>query len=318
MSYLTICGARLHNLKNVTLAIPKNKLVVFSGLSGSGKSTLAFDTLHREGQRQYMESLGIVGHANRPPIDAILGLSPSISVGQELTNRSPRSTVGTATEVYTFLRVLFARAGHRPCPRCGGDVPPSFEAAPSHMASAWDEGANELAEDDAALVPQDAGGEAGEDLAVTCPHCGARLPEMTMALFSFNKPAGACPTCTGLGTVYMPDLARLLDDNKSIRAGAVTGWDIHTITRYEGTLRNAGKHYGFEFDTALPLAKLGAVQRDLLLYGVRGRPFQARFPGVEPPPTVAKGYFEGVVTNLLRRRTEHADDPDYVEKIDQL
>jgi len=124
VSEIVVRGARLHNLKNISLAIPKNKLVVFTGVSGSGKSTLAFDTLHREGQRQYMESLGMVTYASKPPLDSISGLSPSISVDQGLTNRSPRSTVGTATEVFTYLRVLYAAIGHRPCPQCGGDVPP--------------------------------------------------------------------------------------------------------------------------------------------------------------------------------------------------
>ena len=117
---ITIRGARLHNLKNVTVSIPKNQFVVFTGLSGSGKSTLAFDTLHKEGQRQYMESLGLVADGlSRPPVESISGLSPSISIDQRLSNRSPRSTVGTATEVYTYLRVLFARVGHSPCPNCG-------------------------------------------------------------------------------------------------------------------------------------------------------------------------------------------------------
>src|SRR5215813_13118742 len=102
---ITIRGARLHNLKNVTLTIPKNQLVVLTGLSGSGKSTLGFDILHAEGQRQYLESLGLVpfGMA-KVPVDAIVGLSPTISVDQHLTNRSPRSTVGTTTDVYTYLR----------------------------------------------------------------------------------------------------------------------------------------------------------------------------------------------------------------------
>src|SRR5512137_544192 len=104
-NFITIRGARLHNLKNITLSIPKNKLVVLTGLSGSGKSTLAFDTLHKEGQRQYLESLGLVtDHLSKPKVDRITGLSPSISVDQRQTNRSPRSTVGTATEVYTYLR----------------------------------------------------------------------------------------------------------------------------------------------------------------------------------------------------------------------
>ena len=135
---ITVKGARLHNLKNVTVSIPKNQLVVLTGLSGSGKSTLAFDILHKEGQRQYMESLGLVDYMSKPPIDSVTGLSPSISVDQHNTNRSPRSTVGTATEVYTYLRVLFARMGHRPCPNCGKDVPrPPSKAGITMRTMAW-------------------------------------------------------------------------------------------------------------------------------------------------------------------------------------
>src|SRR5262245_31954353 len=107
MSHITVRGARLHNLKNVTLSIPKNKMVVFSGVSGSGKSTMAHDTLFLESQRQFMESLGMVSYSvSRPPIDDISGLAPSVSVDQGLTNHSPRSTVGTATDVYTYLPML--------------------------------------------------------------------------------------------------------------------------------------------------------------------------------------------------------------------
>ena len=129
-SEITVRGARLHNLKNVTVSIPKNQLVVLTGLSGSGKSTFGFDILFKEGQRQYLESLGFVEWGlSKPPVEAITGLSPSISVDQHLTNHSPRSTVGTATEVFTYLRILFARLGHRPCPKCGKDVPPSFNTS---------------------------------------------------------------------------------------------------------------------------------------------------------------------------------------------
>src|SRR5512144_2069310 len=134
---IIVRGARLHNLKNITVAIPKNQLVVLTGLSGSGKSTLGFDILHKEGQRQYIESLGLVSYGlAKPPVDSITGLSPSISIDQHLTNRSPRSTVGTSTDVYTYLRVLFARLGHRPCPHCGKDIPQSFDASAPSDASA--------------------------------------------------------------------------------------------------------------------------------------------------------------------------------------
>jgi excinuclease ABC subunit A len=313
MSSITVRGARLHNLKNLSLSIPKNKLVVFSGLSGSGKSTMAFDTLHKEGQRQYMESLGMVTYVNKPPMDSVSGLSPSISVDQGLTNRSPRSTVGTATEVFTYLRVLFARVGHRPCPRCGKDVPPVHEGS---FEGLWDEEADELPGMESAAAQEMADESGGW---VACPHCGARLPEMNMSIFSFNKPAGACPTCTGLGTIYTPDLERLLDEDKSILDGAVAGWDkTYTIPRNAETLRSAGRYYGFDFDPALPVGSLGPVQRDLLLYGVEGPAFQTYFPGVQPPPTVAKGRFEGIVTTLLRRQAEHAGDPEYLEKIERV
>ncbi len=135
-STITVRNARLHNLKNVTLEIPKNRLVVLAGLSGSGKSTLAFDILHQESQRQFMESLGMITWGlTKPPVDAIVGLSPSISVDQNLTNHSPRSTVGTATEVFTYLRVLYARLGHRPCPACGADVPPLAAVGGVHLGS---------------------------------------------------------------------------------------------------------------------------------------------------------------------------------------
>ncbi|HEY1348925.1 MAG TPA: hypothetical protein VGF67_04795 [Ktedonobacteraceae bacterium] len=127
---LTIRGARLHNLKNVTLTIPGQQLVVLTGPSGSGKSTPGFDILRAQGQRQYLEALGVIpfGMA-RPPVEAISGLSPTVSVDQYLTNRSPRSTVGTTSDIYTYLRVLFARLGQRPCPACGQQVPPCADLA---------------------------------------------------------------------------------------------------------------------------------------------------------------------------------------------
>src|SRR5579862_533378 len=127
---IIVRGARLHNLKNVALTMPKEQFVVLTGLSGSGKSTLGFDILHKESLRQYLEAIGMaVFGLAKPPIDGIIGLSPSISVDQRLANRSPRSTVGTLTNVSTYLRLLFARLGRRPCRTCGKDVPPSFDAS---------------------------------------------------------------------------------------------------------------------------------------------------------------------------------------------
>jgi excinuclease ABC subunit A len=124
---ITIRGAREHNLKDVTISIPRDKLVVFTGLSGSGKSSLAFDTIYAEGQRRYVESLSsyarqFLGQMDKPDVDAIEGLSPAISIDQKGTSRNPRSTVGTVTEVYDYLRLLFARIGHPHCPICGREI----------------------------------------------------------------------------------------------------------------------------------------------------------------------------------------------------
>lgn len=122
-----IKGAKVHNLKNVTLEIPRDKFVVFTGLSGSGKSSLAFDTLYAEGQRRYVESLSayarqFLGQMNKPDVEYIEGLSPAISIDQKTTSRNPRSTVGTVTEIYDYLRLLYARIGHPHCPKCGKEI----------------------------------------------------------------------------------------------------------------------------------------------------------------------------------------------------
>lgn len=127
MDKIIIKGAREHNLKNVDLELPKNKLVVFTGLSGSGKSSLAFDTIYAEGQRRYVESLSsyarqFLGVMKKPDVDLIEGLSPAISIDQKSTSRNPRSTVGTVTEIYDYMRLLFARIGHPHCPNCGREI----------------------------------------------------------------------------------------------------------------------------------------------------------------------------------------------------
>ena len=125
--YIRIRGARMHNLKNISADLPRNKLVLLTGLSGSGKSTLAFDTLYAEGQRRYVESLStyarqFLGQMDKPDVDSLEGLSPAVSIEQRTTSRNPRSTVGTITEIYDHLRLLFARAGRPHCPNCGKEI----------------------------------------------------------------------------------------------------------------------------------------------------------------------------------------------------
>ena len=124
---IVIKGAKENNLKNIDLVIPRNKLIVFTGVSGSGKSTLAFDTIFAEGQRRYMESLSsyarqFLGQMSKPDVDSIEGLSPSISIDQKTTSNNPRSTVGTVTEIYDYLRLLFAHVGNVYCPNCKKEI----------------------------------------------------------------------------------------------------------------------------------------------------------------------------------------------------
>ena len=124
---LIVKGAKEHNLKNIDVTIPRDKLVVFTGVSGSGKSSLAFDTIYAEGQRRYMESLSsyarmFLGQMEKPEVESIDGLSPAISIDQKTTSQNPRSTVGTVTEIYDYLRLLYARIGIPHCPKCGREI----------------------------------------------------------------------------------------------------------------------------------------------------------------------------------------------------
>ncbi|MEG1880676.1 MAG: excinuclease ABC subunit UvrA, partial [Oscillospiraceae bacterium] len=126
---IIVKGAKEHNLKNITVEIPRDKLVVLTGLSGSGKSSLAFETIYAEGQRRYVESLSayarqFLGQMEKPDVESIEGLSPAISIDQKTTSRNPRSTVGTVTEIYDYIRLLFARIGIPHCPKCGKEIKP--------------------------------------------------------------------------------------------------------------------------------------------------------------------------------------------------
>lgn len=141
----------------------------------------------------------------------------------------------------------------------------------------------------------------GEDLeeSYPCPHCGAAVPQLGMAHFSFNKPAGACPLCTGLGTVSRANLGRLIDPERSVSEGGVLIWEKALIKHYGWVMQNAARYYGFPFDLDLPIGQLGEVERDLLLYDVRGPEFQRHYPEFAPPTTIAEGNFEGVIEHNL-------------------
>lgn len=291
--FISIKGAKENNLKNIDVQIPKNRLVVFTGLSGSGKSTLALETLQRECQRQYMESMGMtMDIGSKPKVDSIEGLSPAISINQHHTSNNPRSTVGTVTEISAYLRVLFSKLGERPCPNCGNIITQNYNEA---AFAAYTE-----------MPDQELGDTELYEQMIPCPHCGKPVIELTASHFSFNKLQGACPVCRGIGVVNSPDVNLLLDKSKSIREFAISGWDQVCIDRYGASVAHAAKHYGFEMDISAPIGSYNDVQMDLLLYGVLSRQFQKHFPDIAPPKTVPEGRFEGVATNLMRRYSENS------------
>ncbi|MDQ0111432.1 excinuclease ABC subunit UvrA [Paenibacillus harenae] len=284
---IEIRGARENNLKNVTLNIPKYKLVVLTGPSGSGKSTLAMDTLQRECQRQYMESMGMTSESlAKPKVDAIIGLSPSISVGQHVTNRNPRSTVGTVTDIYTYLRVIYEKLGERACAHCGTRFVPS-PSTESEVSS------------------HDGDEEATSHAAVRCPHCHGEMERWTRRHFSYNTPDGACETCGGLGHTVSLDLDAVFDQEKSVLGGGVTIWFEMLANYHTSVLKAAAEHYGLPpFDNEQAIKAYSEAQRDLLYYGVESEAFIRHFPDVKPPKTVNGGKFEGVVTGIWRRYKE--------------
>ena len=207
---IIVKGARVHNLKNISVEIPRNKLVVITGLSGSGKSSLAFDTIYAEGQRRYAESFSayarqFLGMMDKPDVDQIEGLSPTISIDQRTLTNNPRSTVGTMAEVYDYLRLLFSRVGAPYCVHCGDKV---------------------VKKKIPLTITDDSRRSKKRYLEVyVCLRCKERFPKLEPRLFSFNSPYGACATCKGLGTRLDVDIDLVIPNKKlSLAEGAIQPW----------------------------------------------------------------------------------------------
>ena len=396
LTEIVIKGAKEHNLKNVDLTIPRDKMIVFTGLSGSGKSSLAFDTIYAEGQRRYMESLSsyarqFLGLMEKPNVEAIDGLSPAISIDQKTTSKNPRSTVGTVTEIYDYLRLLYARAGTPHCPVCGKEINQQSVDQIVDKVMALEEGSKiqvlapivkgrkgehtkelqaarksgfsrvrvdgniyDLSEEikieknkkhfieiivDRLVIKEDirsrlndsietASGLSegivhidvigGEELrfsqSYACEEHGISMPELTPAMFSFNSPFGACPTCSGLG-IFMKIDERLIiaDEDKSLVDGAIhaSGWGVNSwFAPNSGTIatmyyEGLAKHYGFDINT--PFNKLTAEQRNAVLYGTGDTKIELR-RNAEWGGGKYYAVFEGVVNNLERRYKETKSD----------
>lgn len=380
-------GARTHNLKNINLTIPRDKLIVITGLSGSGKSSLAFDTLYAEGQRRYVESLSAYARQflslmEKPDVDHIEGLSPAISIEQKSTSHNPRSTVGTITEIHDYLRLLFARVGEPRCPnhhiplaaqtisqmvdkvlalpeesrmmllapvvkdrkgehikilehiaaqgyiraRIDGEIcdlsdPPKLELQKKHtievvvdrfkvrpdlatrLAESF-ETALELSGGTAVVANMD--DPKAEELLFSanfaCPHCGYSVPELEPRLFSFNNPAGACPTCDGLGVQQYFDEKRVVQNPSiSLAGGAIKGWDRRNFYYYQ-MLTSLAKHYGFDVES--PFEDLPKKIQHIILHGSGKEEIEFQYMNDRGDVVLRRHSFEGILNNMARRYKE--------------
>ncbi|WII95520.1 excinuclease ABC subunit UvrA [Moraxella haemolytica] len=380
--FISIKGARTHNLKNIDVDIPRDKLVVITGLSGSGKSSLAFDTLYAEGQRRYVESLSayarqFLSQMDKPEVDSIEGLSPAIAIEQKSTNHNPRSTVGTITEVYDYLRLLFARVGTPHCPehdlpmvaqtvsemvddilakpdgtklmllapvvrerkgehlallerlqaqgftkfRIDGavydvDELPTLAKTHKHTIEVVvdrfkvrDDLGNRVAEsletalrlgNDIVIVHHmDGADEAVLSAKHSCPVCDRVVSELEPRLFSFNNPAGACPSCDGLGKRQYFSAERIVaEPAKSINQGAIHGWDKRHAY-YFGLLTTVCTHFGIDMDK--PWQELLKKEQNIILNGSGKEKIVFNFTDERGRKTTKTVPFEGILPYLERR-----------------
>lgn len=279
--HLIIQGAYEKNLKHLTLAIPRDQVVVFTGVSGSGKTTLLFDVIFQESQRQFLEAMGFLG-IEKPKVESVKNISPAIHISQTYKNRNPRSTVGTVTSLYTELRMIFEKLCLRSCSNCNATF--TQQGAVDEVVKAHE-----------ALT-----------VFTTCPSCKQKVPKLTVSHFSFNTEEGSCPTCQGLGVVWEVDLPSLLDESLTLEEGAVRLWK-HRYKEYEIELFQASLTYHeLPGVTHLPLCQFSAVQRALLFYGSDSVQFsKASGQKMAKSKPSKQGTFEGVCTTLLRRLDEH-------------
>lgn len=279
MKNIIIKGASEGNLKNISVEIPRNKLVVLTGLSGSGKTTLAMDTLFHECQRQYLESMGMQG-INKPKVDSISNLSPAILITQNEYNKNPRSSVGTVTDIYTDLRMIYEKLHTRTCPSCNEEI----------LSSQCRE---EVEKSDGDFK-----------VFMYCNHCNHRMDKLTRTFFSYNTREGACKSCHGLGKVLKLNEENVIHKELSLEEGAVDFWD-KGYKEYEINLvYKAFNHYGVTIDPNIPVKNFNEAQSSILLYGVESDIVKSIFPDIVLPKAVADGKFEGLFTTLWRRLSD--------------
>lgn len=212
-------------------------------------------------------------HIEKAKVDMIMGLSPSIDVGQRVADFNPRSTIGTKTGFLTILRNIFAAMGHQPCTSCGKIV----NQPDKHKLTTV-----EIMEE-----TKNASTKKRKNSYFNCLNCGQQLEKLTMAHFSFNATVGACDTCKGVGEIIDIDLARLLNEEKTIKNGGVSCWDEATAKYYENIILAASKNYKFPFDADMPIKNYTKEQKDFLLYGISFPDFVKAHKDIKAPKKVS-------------------------------
>lgn len=287
MSNLIIRGAKEGNLKDISLKIPRNKLVVFTGLSGSGKSTLAVDVIFNECQRQYLEAIGLQG-IHKPKIDCIRNVSPAILISQTDANKNPRSTVGTLTDIYTDLRMVYEKLGVRTCPHCKEEI---------SAADCKEE--TEKVDGDFFVY-------------MYCNKCNYKMDKLTRTHFSYNTREGACKTCEGLGKVLSINKTNVVNESLSLENGAVDYWEQKYKEYQISCLYSAFRYYNIPVEENIPVAEFSDTQKAILYHGVDSEDIKKAFPSLQPPKTVAAGRFEGVLTTLWRRMSDKGGEAKHL------
>lgn len=292
---IAIKGAKENNLKNISLEIPRNKITVVVGVSGSGKSSLMIDILQKESMRQLFDTFGGPNQVKKPLVDRIEGLSPVIYIDQHITNRNPRSTVGTATEILRYIRLLFAQAGVRECSRCGNKILPVI----SEYENAFDRSDEEN-------VPS-------EILRDKCPDCGQELRKFRMSDFSYNNPGGACPKCHGIGQINSVNRSVTIDEELSVYEGAFKSWGKSEIKVYVPIVLAAGRYYGFEFDPHEKIKNLSPQAKAFLYYGNEDPRFTKYYPNVAAPKE-KECLFAGFINDMEIKYERYLDNEDWTER----
>lgn len=394
---IKIVGAREHNLKNISVTIPRNSFTVITGVSGSGKSSLAFDTLYAEGQRRYVESLSsyarqFLGLMKKPDVDFIEGLSPAISIEQKKLNRNPRSTVGTITEIYDYLRLLYANAAEVFCYKCGRKLEKQSIDQILNSVLSYPQGTKvmilspyaankkgtfkndfenlrkigfyrvivdgkeytfdqniELNKNEKhdiyiivdriqissdrkkrifesieqaikygndkvliRIIEENNTNDVLYSTKLACPRCDISYPDITPALFSFNAPEGACPSCHGLGVNLEFDVEKILDTSLSIEEGAIIPFTYDESSWFGSIINSACKSFGIPLD--IPLENIAKDKLNILLYGSQ-KEITISYKS-EKSQYIGKKLFEGIIP-LLKRRYDETNSEDVRQWLEQ-